>query len=114
MQILKTNGVEDSNIITMFYDDIANDGSNPFPGQLFNKPTKNGVAGKDVYSGCKKSYTGDSVTAANLLAVLTGNASGVTGGSGEVLQSGPDDDVFFVYSDHGANGLVAMPAGPYL
>lgn len=27
------------NIITMAYDDIANDGSNPFPGQLFNKPS---------------------------------------------------------------------------
>ena len=62
-----------------------------------------------MYASCKKSYTGEAVNAENFLAVLTGNASGVTGGSGEVLQSTDKDDVMIVYSDHGANGLVAMP-----
>jgi legumain len=38
-QILISKGMKPENIITMAYDDIANDGSNPFPGQLFNKPS---------------------------------------------------------------------------
>lgn len=93
-------------IITLLYDDVANDPANPFPGKLFNKPTTEGNPGVDVYTGCKKSYTGNDVTAANVLAILTGNASAVTGGSGEVLKSGPDDHVFVNFVDHGAAGLV--------
>ena len=27
------------NIITLMYDDVANNSNNPFKGQLFNKPT---------------------------------------------------------------------------
>lgn len=87
---------------------------NPFPGQLFNKPTAN-APGVDVYEGCKKSYTGQDVTAANLLNILKGNASAMNGiGSGEVLKSGPGDHVFINFVDHGAPGLVAMPVGDYL
>jgi glycosylphosphatidylinositol transamidase (GPIT) subunit GPI8 len=112
--LLAGNGVPESNIITMLYDDVANSTDNPFPFQLFNRPS-GGDPGVDVYAGCKKSYTGASVTAANVLAVLTGNASAVSGGgSGEVLNSTADDDVFFAFFDHGASGLVAMPVGPYL
>jgi legumain len=112
--ILKGNGVPEGNIITLLFDDVAGDPDNPFPNTLFNKPTGAGEPGVDVYAGCKKSYTGDAVTAANVLAILTGNASAVTGGSGEVLRSGPDDLVFVNFVDHGATGLVAMPVGPYL
>ena len=82
--------------------------------QIFNKPTADSTPGADVWSGIKLSYSGENTTAANLLAVLTGNASGVTGGSGEVLRSGPHDRVLFAFFDHGATGLVAMPVGPYL
>jgi len=32
-------------------------------------------------------------------------------GSGKVLESGPDDNVFIFYTDHGAVGLVAFPTG---
>jgi len=32
---------------------------------------------------------------------LKGNKDAVVGGSGRVLESGPDDEVFLVYSDHG-------------
>jgi len=31
-----------------------------------------------------------------------------------VLKSGPNDNVFVFYSDHGAVGIVAFPVGPYL
>lgn len=81
---------------------------------MYNKPTDTGNSGIDVYAGCKKSYTGNSVTASNFLNILRGNSSGVTGGSGEVLKSGPNDHVFVNFVDHGATGLVAMPVGPYL
>ena len=35
----------------VYYDDIAGSSENPFPGQIFNKPTAAGTPGVDVYSG---------------------------------------------------------------
>jgi legumain len=35
-------------------------------------------------------------------------------GSGKVIKSGPDDNVFVYYADHGAPGFVCMPTGDYL
>jgi legumain len=40
------NGVDPDNIITMMYDDVANNTRNPYPGKLFNHPN-----GTDVYEG---------------------------------------------------------------
>lgn len=51
-------------------------------------------------------YTGDSVTAKNLYAVLLGNKSALTGGSSKVLDSGPNDHIFIYYADHGSPGLL--------
>ena len=42
-------------------------------GFAFSKPTPGGVAGYDVNDGCKLCYTGEDVTAENLLAVLKGD-----------------------------------------
>lgn len=42
----------------------------------------------------------------NLFAVLLGNKSALTGGSGKVVDSGPNDNIFIYYADHGAPGLV--------
>ena len=56
-------------------------------------------------------YTGSDCTAANVLAVLAGDASTA---AGKVLQSTSDDDVFVYFSDHGGVGLIAMPVGGYL
>uniref|UniRef100_A0A3B3SWS0 Legumain n=1 Tax=Paramormyrops kingsleyae TaxID=1676925 RepID=A0A3B3SWS0_9TELE len=53
------------------------------------------------------------VTPANFLAVLTGDAAKVTGGSGKVLKSGPNDHVFVYFTDHGAPGLLAFPSDDY-
>merc|ERR1719194_166660 len=55
--IVKKNGVPESNIILLAYDDIANNSRNPFPGKIFHKPD-----GPDVYAGCKISYKGKDVT----------------------------------------------------
>ena len=96
----------------MSYDDVAHSPSNPFPGKLFNKPTAAGTPGVDVYDGCNIDYNGEDVTAANLISVLKGDSAAVSGK--KVLKSTAESKVFFYFADHGAPGLVAMPAGPYL
>jgi len=105
-QILKNNGMPESNIILMSYDDIAQNYRNPFPGEIFNKPN-----GDNVYFQKDISYSGKEVTAANFLAVLKGDAA--TAG-GPVLQSNSNSKVFVYFADHGAPGFVAMPVGGYL
>jgi len=64
-QVVKSHGIPEDHIIVMAYDDIANNSRNPFPGQMFNKPTESGVAGTDVYAGCKIDYRGSDVTPEN-------------------------------------------------
>lgn len=110
-QIMKKNGIPEDQIIHLAYDDIANSRSNPFPGQIFNKPTAAGTPGVDVYAGCKIDYSGAATTAKNVMAVLKGDAA--TAG-GKVLKSDANSKVFFYFADHGAPGLVAMPVGGYL
>ena len=124
----------------MIYDDVANNEGNPFAGkvrviarrrlrgtlsslapclshlahsapsppssQLFN--TANGT---DVYGGCDPDYTGMDVSMQTFFAVLEGNASGVRHG-GRVLNSTENDNVFIIYTDHGAPGYVTFPSGP--
>jgi legumain len=109
-QIMKANGIPDSNIITMMYDDIATNPSNKFPGQVFNKPTAAGTPGVDVYNGMSLDYTGTDVTSKNFISVLTGNSAAVSGiGSGKVLQSGANDTVFINFDDHGGVGIICFP-----
>ena len=68
-----------------------------------------------MYTNVPKDYTGETVTAQNFLNVLSGNAAAMKGiGSGRVIASGPNDNVFVFFSDHGGPGLIAMPTGPYL
>ena len=100
-QIAKRKGIPEKQIILFMYDDIAHSQENPIPGKVFNKPD-----GKDVYQGCKASYTGSDVSAAKFLAVLTGDRKTA---QGPVLRSSKRDNVFIYYADHGAPGLIAMP-----
>jgi len=101
-QVVSQNGIPAENIITLAYDDIASDPSNPFPGQIFNKPN-----GTDVYAGCNIDYNGTDVDIETFTAVLTGNSSAV--GGRKVLNSTEDDYVFINFVDHGAAGLIAFP-----
>lgn len=98
--LVRRGGVDPSRVIVMVYDDVATDPSNPFPGQLFNRPARG--PGEDVYAGLRVTYRGADVTAANLLAVLGGNASGVScsepGCTPVVLRSGPRDTVFVYFT----------------
>lgn len=50
-------------------------------------------------------YTGEDVTVDNFFAVLLGNKTAVKGGSGKVVNSGPNDHIFVYYSDHGGPGV---------
>ncbi|KAL9993052.1 putative legumain protein [Helianthus debilis subsp. tardiflorus] len=85
------------------YDDIANNELNPRPGVIINSPN-----GSDVYAGVPKDYTGEYVTAANFYAVLLGNASALSGGSGKVVASSPFDTIFVYYTDHGGPGILGI------
>jgi len=105
-QVLHKHGIPDENIIVMMYDDIANNRENPTPGKIINKPN-----GPDVYKGVPKDYTKKEVTPKNFLNILQGNKDKVVGGSGKVVESGPDDHIFVYFTDHGAPGLIAFPHG---
>lgn len=107
-KVTREFGIPAEQIITMMYDDIASSSSNPFKGKVFNKPTKVGDAGVDVYAGCKIDYKGSDVTPANFVNVLTG-ASAKTGGK-PVLKSTAQDRVFVNFVDHGGTGLIAFPS----
>lgn len=103
-QILKRGGVKDENIVVFMYDDIANNDENPRKGIIINNPK-----GGDVYKGVPKDYTGESLTTSNLLAAILGDKKSIKGGSGKVVNSGPNDRIFIYYSDHGSPGVLTMP-----
>ncbi|XP_025888413.2 vacuolar-processing enzyme [Solanum lycopersicum] len=105
-QLLKKGGLKDENIIVFMYDDIANNTMNPRPGVIINNPH-----GQDVYKGVPKDYVGEDVNAENFFNVILANKSGITGGSGKVLNSAPNDHIFIYYVDHGGPGIVSMPTG---
>lgn len=59
-----------------------------------------------LYSDLAQDYVGSDVSAHNLYAVLLGNKTALTGGSGKVVNSGPNDHIFIYYSDHGGPGVL--------
>ncbi|KAI3388771.1 hypothetical protein SNEBB_011005 [Seison nebaliae] len=106
-QILRNHGIPDENIIVMMDDDLAHNPQNPTPGIVINH-----LNGSDVYHGVLKDYTGEEVTPDNFLNVIQGNKAAMQGkGSGRVIESGPNDNIFIYFADHGAPGLIAFPYG---
>lgn len=90
----------------MNYDDIAWSLDNwKAQGKLFNKPTKVGTPGYDVYDGCKIDYKGEDNNVDNFFKVMKGDASA----GGKVLKSDENSKVFFYFADHGAPGMLVMP-----
>ncbi|KDP25622.1 hypothetical protein JCGZ_20778 [Jatropha curcas] len=108
-QLLRKGGIKEENIIVFMYDDIAHHQLNPRKGVIINHPQ-----GEDVYAGVPKDYTGEHVTAKNLYAVLLGDKSALSGGSGKVVNSTANDRIFVYYSDHGGPGVLGMPNLPFL
>ncbi|KAI8566978.1 hypothetical protein RHMOL_Rhmol02G0085500 [Rhododendron molle] len=108
-QLLKKGGLKDENIVVFMYDAIAFNEENPRQGIIINSPH-----GEDVYDGVPKDYTGDDVTVNNFFAAILGNKTALTGGSGKVVDSGPNDRIFIYYTDHGGPGVLGMPTSPYI
>eukprot|EP00123_Amoebidium_parasiticum_P015052 comp22759_c0_seq1/m.35547 comp22759_c0_seq1/g.35547 ORF comp22759_c0_seq1/g.35547 comp22759_c0_seq1/m.35547 type:complete len:455 (-) comp22759_c0_seq1:454-1818(-) len=102
-QIFKKNGFPADNIIMMMADDVANNDRNPEPGTLINKP-----GGPNVYDGVKVDFSGKDVTPDNFKKILLGQH---VGSGNKTLRSGPNDNVFVNFVDHGGVGLIAFPAG---
>ncbi|XP_054154883.1 legumain-like [Oppia nitens] len=102
--MFRSYGIPDDHIIMFHYDDIANDTHNPTPGIVINVPD-----GPDVYHGVPKDYTGNDVTPENYLAVLKGDPGLVKKGR-KVLKSGPMDNIFLWFGDHGLPGVVLFPS----
>ena len=98
------NGIPESNIIVLSYDDVPSADENPFKGKLFNKPN-----GTDVYEGCKIDYRKDDVTPQNFLNILKGNTKALKGGNGRVLKTNSKSKIFVYFTDHGAPGYIAFP-----
>ncbi|KAL6215428.1 hypothetical protein ACLB2K_014858 [Fragaria x ananassa] len=108
-QLLKKGGLKDENIVVFMYDDITYNEENPRQGVIINSPH-----GDDVYKGVPKDYTGEDVTVGNFFAAILGNKTAISGGSGKVVDSGPNDHIFIYYSDHGGPGVLVMPTSPYI
>lgn len=51
-------------------------------------------------------YTGYNVTVDNFYAAILGDKSAIRGGSGKVVESGPNDHIFIYYTDHGGPGVL--------
>jgi len=102
-QIVAAHGVPDDHIVVMMYNDIAFNKENPTPGVIINRPN-----GTDVYHGVPRDYTCNSVNPDVFLQVLKGEKVDTALGSGKTLQSGPKDNVFVYFADHGAKGLVGF------
>jgi legumain len=100
-------GIPEDHIVVMMYDDIANSPSNPFKGNIINKPD-----GPNVYPGVPHDYVGTNVNKQQFLAALSGDDQTTHGR--KVIKSTSEDEIFVYYSDHGGSGLIAMPSGGYL
>ncbi|KAF7240385.1 hypothetical protein EG68_11120 [Paragonimus skrjabini miyazakii] len=117
-QILAGLGIPKENIITFMYDDIANNEENPYPGKIFNDYNH-----KDVYSGVQIDYKGSDVNPKVFMQVMKGDLQLKAAGR-KVLErnggtqseiyacwksTGPQDNVFVFFSDHGGEGLICFP-----
>ena len=108
-QVLHKAGIPDERIVTVMYNDVADNKHNPFPGELFNNYNRT-----DVYKGTPLDYTGEEVTVDLVLAALKGDRAKVkalTGREGKVIDSGPGDNVFVFASVHGGQGILLFPDG---
>ncbi|KAF6215966.1 hypothetical protein GE061_000303 [Apolygus lucorum] len=103
--VMIAEGIPAERIIVMMYDDIADNAKNPFPGTIINRP-----GGPNVYAGVKIDYRGTDVTPTNFLSVLKGDKEAMQGiGSGRVIESDRDTNIFVFFSDHGGHWLLRFP-----
>jgi len=101
--VLHSIGIPEDHIIVMMVDDLAYNTKNRFPGKLFNDENVT----KDVYQGVPRDYTGNLVSGKNFLRILSGDVMDI--GSKKSLMSGPDDNVFVFFDDHGDYDALIFP-----
>jgi len=94
-QLLRAAGIAEDRIITFFADDIAYNDSNPYPGQVFNEEYHEGGVNENVYANMVKDYTGKDASPENFVKAMTGVPT--SAGSGKILRSGENDNVFVFY-----------------
>ena len=94
--LLLNRGFTASTIKLIAYDDIANDASNPFQGQIFHTTDHK----TNVYPGSSAiDIKGDFCTAQSLYDSITN------------LPTTAGDKVFIYYDNHGGPGLLGVPSG---
>ena len=94
----------DDNNIYMAANDIADDPSNPYQGQIYNWPTS-----RNGWNQVQFDYEGDQVTKERFLAILKGDA---TAAGGPVLGSDENSTVFVFFSGPASEaGQADMPYG---
>jgi len=97
-------GIPEDHIVVMMVDDIAYNEQNLYPGKVFNDERH-----INYYEGVPHDYTGNLVTRENFFKILSGEE--MTVGSRKSLKSGPDDNVFIYYVDHGNYNTLVFPDG---
>ncbi|KAL0228927.1 hypothetical protein GEMRC1_013547 [Eukaryota sp. GEM-RC1] len=107
--MLRENGYQDEHMIVMQYNDVPFNARNPVKGEVYNNPDH-----INYFVDIPMDYTGKDCTAANFLGVISGQRWLIEGGSGRFVDSTAEDNILFLFFDHGAPGLVAFPAGGYL
>ena len=108
VKIMLENGIPRDQIIHLAYDDIAYNGRNPFPGQIFNAYSSG--PGVNVYDRSEIDYRGFDVNRDNFFKVLLGDTSA----PGPVLKSDENSRVFVYYTDHGTAGAICTPHYPWI
>ncbi len=48
------------------------------------------------------------MTVSNFFAAILGDKSSIEGGSGKMVDSGPNDHIFIYYTDHGGPGVLGV------
>jgi len=105
--ILRRRDFPKENIIMLSYDDVVNSPKNPYRGMVVTERSH-----KNVYPGRQNiDYRGKDASASNFLRVLRNDTT-----NGPALNSTSEDNVLIYYDDHGAPGMLCVPAhnGPEL
>ena len=95
-QILCKHGYDDDHIVLVCEDDVANNGNNPYPGELRVSDT-----GKNLYVQSAIDYRLSDLTPNDIGDILQGRASDRLP---RVLHPDADDNVFIFWSSHGSIG----------
>ena len=103
--ILRNRGVSQRRILSLSRDDAAFSANNPFPGQLFNAPSKR--KGHDVHSNCQLTISGSGANLEAFYALITNSFRHQK----VYLDSTIEDNLFMSIVDHGSCGQLLFPDG---